>query len=303
MKIWIHGDALKNERKELLWPGALFGLKYLEKMGHDVGFPIDELSTPRQALIKNEGIGTGSGIAGTEDADLVVTPDEGEKERDPFLVAKSNGTVVARAPEWSELAHKICFPERRADLSRETAETSIAVKLNLDGSGRSTIDTGIGFLDHMLEQIARHGLVDLEITCKGDLQVDEHHTIEDVAIALGEAITKALGEKVGIRRYSFVLPMDEAEARVALDLSGRPYLVFEGTFSREMVGGFPTEMTEHFFHSLATNLKATLHIRVEGTNDHHKIEACFKGFARCLRAAVSRSERQLNILPSTKEQL
>src|SRR5699024_8507166 len=137
--------------------------------------------------------------------------------------------------------------------------------------------------------------------CEGDLEVDEHHTIEDVAIALGTAIDEALGDKKGISRYGFALPMDESAATVLLDLSGRPYLVFNGTFKREKVCDFPTEMVEHFFYSLAMSLRATLHISVEGTNDHHQIEACFKSFAHCLRAAVSRTERNLNILPSTKD--
>jgi len=173
----------------------------------------------------------------------------------------------------------------------------------LDGTGENHISTGLDFLDHMLQQIARHGLIDLSLQCRGDLEVDEHHTIEDVAIALGTAITKALGNKTGIDRYGFALPMDESKCTVLLDLSGRPYLVFEGDFKREAVGDLPTEMVEHFFYSLAMNLKATLHISVEGENDHHKIEACFKSFAHCLRAAISRSERNLNILPSTKDLL
>src|SRR5699024_6345106 len=144
---------------------------------------------------------------------------------------------------------------------------------------------------------------DLDLHCKGDLEVDEHHTIEDTAIALGETILKALGSKIGVNRYSFVLPMDETRSTVALDFSGRPYLKFEGDFNREYVGDMPTEMIEHFFYSLAINMEATLHISVEGHNDHHKIEACFKGLARCLRASISRSERNLNILPSTKNLL
>lgn len=302
MKIWIRKGALDNDEETLLWPGALFGLKYLQKLGHEIGFPLDELNDVQQKLLENERID--SRVGGPGDAELIIAAGEGGRKNSLLVAGTNKGSnPVAEASEWGELAHKICFPGRKARHSRNTAETDIRIELNLDGTGRSKIDTGIGFLDHMLEQIAKHGLVDLEISCQGDLEVDEHHTIEDVAIALGEALVKALGNKAGIRRYSFVLPMDESQCRVTLDLSGRPYLVFDGSFERDKVGDFPTEMTEHFFYSLAMNLKATLHIEVEGSNDHHKIEACFKGFARCLRGAVSRSERQLNILPSTKEKL
>ena len=210
---------------------------------------------------------------------------------------------IEEASNWTKLSDQICFPTRQATLKRETAETNISVDLNLDGTGEANISTGLGFFDHMLEQVARHGLIDLDIDCEGDLHVDEHHSIEDVAITLGETLKKALGDKIGIQRYSFTLPMDETLAKVAMDLSGRPYLVFEGDFNRDKVGDFPTEMVEHFFYSLAIHLQATIHISFKGDNDHHKIEACFKGFARCLRAAVSRSERNINILPSTKDSL
>lgn len=190
--------------------------------------------------------------------------------------------------------------DRKASVQRKTNETDISIDLNLDGTGIAHIDTGLKFFDHMLDQIAKHGFVDLNLTCKGDLEVDEHHTIEDVAIALGEVITEALGDKKGIERYAFVLPMDEAQATIALDLSGRPYLVFEGEFTREYVGDFPTEMVKHFFYSLAMNLKATLQIEFKGENDHHKIEACFKGFARTLKAAVEKNPRIKHRIPSSK---
>jgi imidazoleglycerol phosphate dehydratase HisB len=154
------------------------------------------------------------------------------------------------------------------------------------------------FFDHMLEQIARHGFIDLELNCEGDLHIDEHHTIEDCALALGDALAQAIGNKRGIERYASVLPMDESRAMVALDLSGRPYLVFEGEFNREKVGDVPTELIKHFFYSLAMNMKATLHITFSGENDHHKIEACFKGFAKVLREAVKRTGG--NQIPSSK---
>ncbi len=202
--------------------------------------------------------------------------------------------------EWSELAAWLLGSRRTATRSRKTAETDISVRVNLDGTGKSHIDTGIPFYDHMLDQIARHGYMDLEITCRGDLEIDEHHTIEDTAITLGEAISEALGHKRGIGRYGFAVAMDETRSLVAIDLSGRPWCVFEGTFRREKVGDFPTEMTSHFFHSLAMALKATLHVSVKGENDHHQIEASFKGLARCLRQAMDRNEHYLDILPSSK---
>jgi imidazoleglycerol-phosphate dehydratase/histidinol-phosphatase len=174
------------------------------------------------------------------------------------------------------------------------------VDLNIDGSGQTDIQTGLEFFDHMLDQIGRHGDIDLTLRCDGDLEVDEHHTIEDVAIVLGQAIAQGLGDKRGIERYGFVLPMDETRAMVAIDFSGRPYLVFEGSFNREYVGDFPMEMAEHFFYSLAMHLKATLHISIQGRNDHHKIEACFKGLAKAIRMAKQRNESNITRIPSSK---
>lgn len=296
MNIRIEPDALKSpSRERLLWPGALFGLKHLQELGHVLGFETETLSEEQQQLLENERI---SGDTFPEEEASLLIRAEGDK-----LTAFKNGKTIISTGDWIALSKRICFPSRKASHSRKTSETDIAISLNLDGTGEANIDTGLGFFDHMLEQIARHGLIDLEIQCSGDLQIDEHHTIEDTAITLGETLVKALGEKVGIQRYAFVLPMDESQCKAALDISGRPYLVFDGDFKRDVVGDFPTEMTEHFFYSLAMNMKTTLHISFEGTNDHHKIEACFKAFARCLRAAVSRSERNLNILPSTKDLL
>jgi imidazoleglycerol phosphate dehydratase HisB len=201
---------------------------------------------------------------------------------------------------WADLADALILPQRTAEIKRTTSETDISIQLNLDGSGQTDIQTGLNFFDHMLDQIGRHGDMDLTLHCDGDLEVDEHHTIEDVAIALGEAISKAMGEKRGIERYGFVLPMDETRAMVAIDFSGRPYLKFEGSFTREYVGDFPLEMAEHFFYSLAMHLKATLHIAVKGQNDHHKIEACFKGLAKAIRMAKQRNESNITRIPSSK---
>ncbi len=207
------------------------------------------------------------------------------------------------ASDWVTLSSKWLYPVRKAKLERKTSETEITVSVNLDGQGKTYIETGLSFFDHMLDQIGKHGGLDLTLKCTGDLHVDEHHTIEDVAIALGEVIQKALPDKRGIGRYGFILAMDESQARVALDLSNRPYLVFDAGFKREKVGDFPTEMTEHFFYSLAMSLKATLQMSVDGSNDHHKIEALFKGFAKSLRQSLDRNARYLNVLPSSKGKL
>ena len=192
---------------------------------------------------------------------------------------------------------------RRATIRRHTNETKIDITLNLDGTGVHQISTGLRFFDHMLEQIARHGLIDLDIQCQGDLDIDEHHTIEDVGIALGQALSQAYGDKRGIDRYGFVLPMDEARATVALDLSGRPYLVFNANFTRDYVGDVPTDMIEHFFYSLATHMQATLHLDVLGSNDHHKVEACFKGLARALKQSIEYNPRISGQIPSSKGSL
>ncbi|HEY1892475.1 MAG TPA: bifunctional histidinol-phosphatase/imidazoleglycerol-phosphate dehydratase HisB [Steroidobacteraceae bacterium] len=200
-------------------------------------------------------------------------------------------------PDESWAAAVTTLTARRAQVERRTKETRIEVRVNLDETSPVHITTGIGFFDHMLEQLAKHGGFALELTCKGDLQIDEHHTVEDCALALGEALRRALGSKVGIARYGFLLPMDEAQAEVAIDLSGRAYGQFSGRFNREAVGGLPTELVPHFFRSLAEALGAALHVSVTGENSHHMIEACFKGVGRALRQALRRESREL---PSTK---
>ncbi|HYG18355.1 MAG TPA: imidazoleglycerol-phosphate dehydratase HisB, partial [Ohtaekwangia sp.] len=188
-------------------------------------------------------------------------------------------------------------PARAATVRRTTKETDIEIDLNLDGSGTSSISTGLGFFDHMLDQLARHGNVDLKIRVKGDLHIDEHHTIEDTALALGEAFLKALGDKRGIERYGFTLPMDDCLAQVALDFGGRPWLVWDATFTREKIGEVPTEMFYHFFKSFSDTSRSNLNIKAEGTNEHHKIEAIFKAFAKAVRMAIKKDGNQL---PSTK---
>ena len=198
---------------------------------------------------------------------------------------------------WKEIVHRLLDDPRRASVERRTRETSIQVHVDLDRESDADVSTGIGFFDHMLEQLGKHGGFALKVRCDGDLEVDEHHTVEDVALALGETLRQALGSKLGIHRYGFVLPMDEAQARVAIDLGGRPYAVFRGRFPRESVGGLPTELVPHFFRSLAEKLGAAIHIDVDGENAHHMVEACFKGVARGLRQAF---RREGETLPTTK---
>ena len=190
--------------------------------------------------------------------------------------------------------------DRVAEVTRNTAETQITVRVNLDGSGAAKLHTGIGFFDHMLDQLSKHGKLDLSISVKGDLHIDEHHTIEDTALALGEAFGKALGNKRGIERYGFCLPMDDCLAQVAIDFGGRPWLVWDAEFKREKIGEMPTEMFLHFFKSFSDAAKCNLNVKAEGTNEHHKIEAIFKAFAKATKMAV---KKEGNDLPSTKGML
>jgi len=208
-------------------------------------------------------------------------------------------TIALTTKSWKEIYLMLLLEKRAVRLERNTEETKISIELNLDGSGKSKIDTGIAFFDHMLDQLARHGGVDLNIKTIGDLEVDEHHTIEDTAIALGETFAQALGDKKGIERYGFTLPMDDSLTQVALDFGGRSWLVWEAKFKREMVGQMPTEMFYHFFKSFADGAKANLNIKSEGTNEHHKIESIFKAFAKAIKMAIKRDADKM-ILPSTK---
>jgi len=213
-----------------------------------------------------------------------------------------NETIVLQTMDWKKIYEFLKLEARSASITRKTNETDIYINLNLDGTGKSKIDTGIAFFDHMLDQISRHGQMDLEILVKGDLEVDEHHTIEDTAIALGEVFAKALGNKLGIERYGFCLPMDDCLAQAAIDFGGRNWLIWETEFKREMVGKMPTEMFYHFFKSFTDGAKANLNIKAEGINEHHKIEAIFKAFAKAIKVAVKRDTEKM-ILPSTKGML
>jgi len=207
--------------------------------------------------------------------------------------------IALETNDWQKIYEFLIQQDRTASVERTTKETNIEMELNLDGTGQSEINTGIAFFDHMLDQIARHGQMDLKINVQGDLQVDEHHTIEDTAIALGELFRKALGNKLGIERYGFCLPMDDCLAQVVIDFGGRNWLVWDADFKREMIGQMPTEMFLHFFKSFSDGAKANLNIKAEGTNEHHKIEAIFKAFAKAIKAAVNRDTEKM-ILPSTK---
>lgn len=212
-------------------------------------------------------------------------------ELDPFIALESN--------DWQKIYEFLKLNNRTAELTRNTNETKIYIQLNLDGTGKSNIATGLPFFDHMLDQIARHGSMDLTIQVQGDLEVDEHHTIEDTMIALGEVFTKALGNKLGIERYGFCLPMDDCLAQVAIDFGGRNWLVWDADFKREKIGEMPTEMFYHLFKSFTDGARCNLNIKAEGTNEHHKIEGIFKAFAKAIKAAVKRDAEKM-ILPSTK---
>jgi len=224
-------------------------------------------------------------IEGTDE--LTVTEDELENY------------IALETKDWSAIYEFLKAKDRTGSISRNTNETKIQIDLNLDGTGTSDISTGISFFDHMLDQIARHGQLDLVVNVKGDLEVDEHHTIEDTAIALGEVFAKTLGNKLGIERYGFYLPMDDCLSQVAIDFGGRNWLVWEADFKREMVGKMPAEMFFHFFKSFTDGAKCNLNIKAEGTNEHHKIESIFKAFAKAIKMAVKRDVEKM-ILPSTK---
>ena len=213
-----------------------------------------------------------------------------------------NETIVLKTNSWEAIYDFLKLEQRITIKKRTTHETDIDLRLNLDGSGKSNISTGIVFFDHMLDQLARHGGMDISLQVKGDLEVDEHHTIEDTAILLGESFAAALGNKLGIERYGFCLPMDDCLAQVVIDFGGRNWLVWEAEFNREMIGQMPTEMFIHFFKSFSDGAKANLNIKAEGTNEHHKIEAIFKAFAKAIKVAVKRDSDKM-ILPSTKGSL
>jgi len=230
----------------------------------------------------------------------------GDRETDEQLAENLGAKAIRigsdRFPDWNKICEYLFAGERSCSVSRKTKETDIKIALDLDGTGKTSVSTGIGFFDHMLEQIGKHAGIDLTIDVHGDLNVDEHHTIEDTGIALGEALSKALGDKRGIERYGYCLPMDDCLCSVALDFGGRPWLVWDVELKREKVGDFPTEMLMHFFKSLSDNAKMNLNVKAEGENEHHKIEGIFKAFARSIKMAIKRDIYKFE-LPSTKGSL
>jgi imidazoleglycerol-phosphate dehydratase/histidinol-phosphatase len=264
----------------------------------DCSFPADNAPTRKPALglvqhyLKDRGIDWAhSAMVGDRTTDITFAQNlgiRGFQLRTPQFGGEW---------DWAGIAHALADAPRTALVKRVTRETRVEVELDLDRSAEPEITTGLGFFDHMLEQLGKHGGFALRVGCEGDLHIDEHHTIEDTALAIGQALAEALGDKRGIARYGFVLPMDETLASAALDCSGRPLFVFEGTFSRERVGDMPTELVPHFFHSLCDGARLNLNLKVTGDNDHHKIEACFKAVARALRQAI---RREGSDLPSTK---
>ena len=245
-------------------------------------------------LAKNLGA---KGIYLSEIQDMGLGSDEIESSKQEIL-----DCIVLNTTQWSEIYEFLKLQDRVAEITRHTNETKIYIKLNLDGSGRNEIHTGLSFFDHMLDQIGRHGAMDLTIRVDGDLEVDEHHTIEDTMIALGEVFHKALGNKLGIERYGFCLPMDDCLAQVAVDFGGRNWLECEAEFKREKIGDMPTEMFFHLFKSFTDGAKCNLNIKAEGTNEHHKIEGIFKAFAKAMKMAVKRDANKM-FLPSTKGML
>jgi imidazoleglycerol-phosphate dehydratase / histidinol-phosphatase len=306
--------------EETFWPAQNKMLKTLENEGItfddifiDRSFPGDNAPTrkPGTAMLKKYFTDVydleNSYVIGDRVTDVLLAKNLGAKaifigDDSKFNEIKAqnlNDICVLITTDWEKIFSFLASKERIAQVNRKTSETDIFIELNLDGSGKSEISTGLGFFDHMLDQIARHSGIDLTIKVKGDLHVDEHHTIEDTGLALGEALLKALGDKRGTERYGFVLPMDDCLAQVALDFGGRPWLVWEAEFKREKIGEMPTEMFYHFFKSLSDTAKMNLNIKVEGDNEHHKIEGIFKAFARAIKNAIRRDVFN-NALPSTK---
>lgn len=292
--------------EETFWPVHNFILQTLE--GEGITFDdqlIDRHFPEDNSPMRKPGTGmltkylnnpeydiAGSYVIGDRDSDAELARNLGCKA----LILDSDGMT------WDKIAELLFAGERIAEVRRTTKETDIYVKLNLDGSGKSDINTGIGFFDHMLEQIAKHGMIDVTVHAKGDLYVDEHHTIEDTGITLGECIKKALGDKRGIERYGYCLPMDDCLCQVALDFGGRPWLVWDAEFKREKIGEMPTEMFMHFFKSFSDAAQMNLNIKAEGTNEHHKIEGIFKALARSIKMAVRRDIYHYE-LPTSKGKL
>lgn len=308
------GMGTESFPESAFWPAQTFVLETLR--GEGVVFQdvfVDNTFPHENAATRKPGTGMltkyleggydieNSFVIGDRPTDIELADNLGCKaiyiRNSNFPIVNDREDGVSVVDSWDEIYSLLTTPPRKASITRKTKETGIEVNLNLDGSGRAEIATGIGFFDHMLEQLAKHGGIDLAIRATGDLSVDEHHTIEDVAITLGEAFSTALGDKAGIGRYGFTLPMDDSLAQVAIDLGGRSWTEWDAEFKREKIGEMPTEMFFHFFKSFADAAQCNLNIKAQGTIEHHKIEAIFKAFARSLRMAIKREGNQL---PTTK---
>lgn len=289
--------------EDTFWPVHNFIIKTLEGEGiHFVRQHIDEHFPQDNHPNRKPGIGMLLEYINNPEYDLNGSYVIGDRETDAMLADNLGCKSLILGKDgmnWQKIAEVLFADERIAEVQRTTKETDIYVKLNLDGSGKCEIHTGLGFFNHMLEQIAKHGNMDLVIQVKGDLYVDEHHTIEDTGLALGECFLNALGTKRGIERYGYCLPMDDCLCQVALDFGGRPWLVWDADFKREKIGDVPTEMFYHFFKSLSDTAKMNLNIKAEGDNEHHKIEGIFKALARSLKMAVKRDIYHFQ-LPSSK---
>ena len=276
------------------------GIKFSEIL-IDKSFPEDNAPTrkPRTGLLNKYIYGQydldNSYVIGDRATDIELAIN---LKTNGIFIGEHNASAVLSTSNWAEIYNYLKAVPRKATVTRTTKETDITVTVNLDGKQQSKINTGIGFFDHMLEQVSKHGNIDLEIDVNGDLEIDEHHTIEDVAITLGEAFLKALGNKKAIERYGFMIPMDDCLAQVAIDFGGRPWLVWEANFKREMIGDMPTEMFMHFFKSFSDAARCNLNIKAEGGNEHHKIEAIYKAFAKAIKKATIQTNDYS--IPSTK---
>lgn len=292
--------------EETFWPVHNFILQTLE--GEGITFDdqlIDRHFPEDNSPMRKPGTGMLTKYLNNPEYDIAGSYVIGDRDSDAELARNlgCKALILDRdGMTWDKIAELLFAGERIAEVRRTTKETDIYVKLNLDGSGKSDINTGIGFFDHMLEQIAKHGMIDVTVQAKGDLYVDEHHTIEDTGITLGECIKKALGDKRGIERYGYCLPMDDCLCQVALDFGGRPWLVWDAEFKREKIGEMPTEMFMHFFKSFSDAAQMNLNIKAEGTNEHHKIEGIFKALARSIKMAVRRDIYHYE-LPTSKGKL
>ena len=289
--------------EDTFWPVHNFILQTLKGEGIEFDEQLIDRHFPEDNHpCRKPGTGMLTKYINNPEYDLANSYVIGDRETDAQLAENLGCKALILGKDsmtWDKIAELLFAGERIASITRTTHETDITVTLNLDGTGKCDIQTGLGFFDHMLEQIGRHGMMDLYVRCNGDLHVDEHHSIEDTGIVLGECLLKALGDKRGIERYGYCLPMDDCLCQVALDFGGRPWLIWDAEFNREKIGEMPTEMFHHFFKSVSDASKMNLNIKAEGTNEHHKIEGIFKAFARSIRMAVKRDIYHFQ-LPSTK---